>query len=96
MTANNGSMAAGLPAAAAVPLLADVCAVAIVRNNCAGYWLIHLADDKPSAAAMIAALNLALGVTPPQREALLAGSLFGFHTPAADPAQYTAAGHIAR
>lgn len=94
MTGNNGSTAAGLPPAAAVALLADDCAVAIVRNNCAGYWLIALADDKPSAAAQIAAINLALGVTPAQREALLAGSLFGFHTPAADPASYTPAGCI--
>ena len=93
---NNGSPAAGLPPAAAVPLGIDPRAVAIVRNGCAGYWLVTLADDKPTAAAIIGAINLALGVTPPQREALLAGSLFGFHVPAADPKCYTASGAIAR
>jgi len=93
---NNGSPAAGMPPAAAVPLLADSRAVAIVRNGCAGYWLVTLADDKQTAAAIIASINLALGVTAPQREALLAGSLFGFNCPAADPATYTAAGNIAR
>jgi hypothetical protein len=85
-----------MPPAAAVPLLAEPLAVAIVRNGCAGYWLVTLASDKQTAAAIIAAINLALGVTPAQREALLAGSLFGFNCPAADPASYTAAGAIAR
>ena len=34
-------------------------------------------------------LNTALGVTPEQVEAMLHGSMFGFHTPGADPRFYT-------
>jgi hypothetical protein len=33
-------------------------------------------------------LNHALGVTPAMREAMVAGSIFGFHVPGADPAFY--------
>jgi len=37
-------------------------------------------------------LNAVLNVTPAQREAMLAGSAFGWHVPAADPARYDARG----
>jgi hypothetical protein len=70
------------------------CEVGIVRLNCSGYWSVTIADDKATAAAIIAAINCALGVTPPQREAMAAGSMFGFDCPAADPDSYTAAGNL--
>ena len=96
MTRRDDSSAAGMPPAAAVPLLADRLAVAIVRNNCAGYWLVTRCNDEASAAALIAAINIALGVSPPQREAMAAGSMFGYACPAADPLNYDDAGHMLR
>lgn len=89
-----GSPAAGLPAAAAVELAGDPLAVAIVRVGCRGYWLITRSDDPARAAAIREAINCALGVSPAQREAMLAGSMFGFDCPAADPATYTADGRL--
>jgi len=38
-------------------------------------------------------LNRAIGVTPAQREAMLAGSMFGFDTPAAHASSYDANGN---
>ena len=37
-------------------------------------------------------MNRNIGVTPAQREAMKAGSMFGWHTPAADPKNYTEKG----
>ena len=88
------STAAGLPVVAAVELLADPLAVAMVRRGHRGYWLITRCDDQGAAAAMREAINNAAGVTIPQREAMTAGSMFGWHCPAADPRNYTAAGHV--
>lgn len=39
-------------------------------------------------------LNTAQGVTPAQREAMFAGSMFGFHVPGADPDQYDETGRF--
>lgn len=91
---DTGDTAPGLPAVAAVELLADPLAVAMVRRGHSGYWLIHRASDAGTAAAIREAINNAAGVTLPQREAMAAGSMFGWSCPAADPASYTAAGHI--
>jgi hypothetical protein len=87
-------MAAGLPAAAAVELAGDPLAVAIVRAGCRGYWLITRTAEAIQAAAMREAINAALGVTIPQREAMAAGSMFGYGCPAADPANYDDAGNM--
>jgi len=91
---DHGTMAAGLPAAAAVEIASDPLAVAMVRAGCRGYWLIHVADHAGEAAAMRESINAALGVTIPQREAMAAGSMFGFSCPAADPAHYDDAGRL--
>jgi hypothetical protein len=85
-----------LPVAAAVELLADPCAVAIARAGCSGYWLITVAVDEYSAAAMRTSINAALGVTPAQAAAIGAGSMFGWNCPAADPINYDAAGKMLR
>lgn len=88
--------ARGLPAAAAVISPANPCAVVIVRREVAGYWPIRECDDEASATALMAAINGGLGVAAPQREAMLAGSLFGWDCPAADPQTYDARGYIVR
>ncbi len=41
-------------------------------------------------------LNAAVGVSVQQMEAMVAGSLFGFHVPAANPAIYNADGKVCR
>lgn len=45
---------------------------------------------------MVDAENARLGVTPAQREAMLAGSMFGWDTPAANPDMYDAEGMFSR
>ena len=86
--------AAGLPPAAAVEIHGDPQAVAMVRSGCRGYWLIYRTDEAIEAAAIREAINTALGVTIQQREAMAAGSMFGYGCPAADPANYDEAGRI--
>lgn len=49
-----------------------------LRRGEQGYWPAG-SDVDPDD------FNQALGVTPAQREAMLAGSMFGWHTPGADP-----------
>lgn len=39
-------------------------------------------------------LNAMEGVTPPQLSAMHAGSMFGWHVPAANPDNYDAAGNL--
>lgn len=63
--------------------------VIAVRRGEAGYWPIHTtftADE----------LNQDIGVTPAIREAMYAGSMFGWDKPAADPANYDADGNLLR
>lgn len=48
------------------------------------------------AEEVVTRKNAALGVTPAQREAMKAGSLFGFHTAMADPDTYTPEAQAAR
>lgn len=86
--------AAGLPPFAAVINPGDAVAVSIVRNGCRGYWPVTVGVDDMQAAAIVAGINAALGVTPPQAEAMQAGSIFGFDCPGADPASYDSRGNI--
>ena len=97
----------GLPPAAATLNPVDSRAVVIVRNACSGYWPIHTfpqADDSieayktavDHARCLMASINEALGVTPAQREALFAGSMWGFDAPAANPDYYDHNGNIRR
>jgi hypothetical protein len=59
--------------------------VAIKRGE-RGY---HPVPDYPNADKDLAErMNERLGVTPEQAKAMMAGSLFGWHIPAADPATY--------
>ncbi len=86
--------AAVLPPAAATIHTVYSKLVVMVRNNCRGHWPVFTCDDADAAAMLVAAINTALGVTPPQREALFAGSMFGHDCPAADPSNYDERGHI--
>lgn len=77
------------------PDLPDVC---YVFEPSVGYGLCALkkgvkgfypVKDYPNANAAFAdRLNFRLGVTKAQREAMLAGSMFGWNIPAADPKTY--------
>ena len=92
---NNAADAApGLPAAAAVISPGDPVAVTMVRAHVRGYWLITVAIDEMQAAAIVAGINTALGNTPPQVEAMAAGSMFGWHCPGANPANYDERGNL--
>lgn len=64
--------------------------VVIVERGVTGYCPLPAADQLPQVKrgedpTDAAALNAAIGVTPAQATAMLAGSIFGFHVPAADP-----------
>ena len=58
-------------------------AVIAIKKGERGYW-----TTKDMVAADVDFFNEKLGVTPAQREAMIAGSLFGFDVPGADPAVY--------
>lgn len=63
--------------------------VIAVKRHESGYHPIHTKSNAD-------ALNAAEGVSNAQREAMLAGSLFGWHCRAADPNNYDAAGNLRR
>lgn len=48
----------------------------------------HAALTEETARCLVRDVNRHLGVSPSQREALLAGSLYGWDSPAADPSLY--------
>lgn len=64
--------------------------VTILKNGESGYWeYAELSADR--AKAMVDRRNEALGVTPATREAMQAGSLFGWNLPIADPKHHETA-----
>jgi hypothetical protein len=65
----------------------------MVMKDRLGYWLpstIGIVDETMTADKW----NTAHGISKAESEAMLAGSLFGFDIPAADPANYDAAGNL--
>ena len=63
--------------------------VGIVKKGESGYYKTDLADGVPSAMKnLVDSMNRKLGVSKAQAEAMKAGSMFGWDTPAADPKSY--------
>ena len=59
-----------------------------IHRGVPGYTPLRVFDSEEEAAAMVKSLNDDMGVTPEQREAMVNGSMFGWHTPSADPDRY--------
>lgn len=71
--------------------------IGIVKKGESGYYKTDLMECNninryTKAKEFVNELNEQLGVTPAQREAMKAGSMFGWQTPAADPKNYTEKG----
>ncbi|WP_273454443.1 hypothetical protein [Nevskia ramosa] len=65
--------------------------IVCVRRGERGYFTTTLDDPCLSverAKAIVQTYNDKLGVTLEQKSAMIAGSLFGWHTPGADPDRY--------
>lgn len=73
------------PATASVPVR-----YVVVRPGEGGYTPLRGQDGQTldEVEAVITVLFKTRAATPAEREAALAGSMFGWHTPAADPALY--------
>lgn len=59
-----------------------------IHRGVPGYSPLHIHNTAEDAETQVARLNERKGVTSAQREAMLAGSMFGWHVPAADPDTY--------
>ncbi len=69
--------------------LLDTGAVVILKRGKTGYYKTDIPfKDRVSAVALVEEYNSKLGVSKAQLEAMKAGSMFGFHVPAADPKNY--------
>ena len=69
--------------------LLDTGAVVILKRGETGYYKTDIPfTDRESARALVEEYNSKLGVSKAQLEAMKAGSMFGFHVPAADPKNY--------
>lgn len=67
--------------------------IGIINKGEMGYTDSKSGNGKPSEnRRLVDEMNRNIGVTPAQREAMKAGSMFGWHTPAADPKNYTEKG----
>lgn len=67
--------------------------VGIVRKGESGFYRTDIQGGKPSETnALVNDMNEKLGLTKDQKEAMKAGSMFGWDTPAADPKSYDKSG----
>lgn len=63
--------------------------IATIKKGCAGYYPTPLGTDSiEKNRAMVELLNTKNNIMPNQAEAMKAGSMFGWETPAADPKNY--------
>lgn len=66
------------------------------RRGILGYYHVRTYRGPKAhadAGELVASMNLGAGVTRPQAEAMINGSMFGWDTPAADPDNYDAKGN---
>ena len=69
--------------------------VIIIKHGESGYYTCEYStDDKAFNRAMVDDRNSNLGVSKAQVEAMLAGSMFGWDVPAADPKSYDENGKL--
>lgn len=90
----NRERGADLAASAALPewcysTLLDTGMVIILKRGETGYYKTDIPfTSKENARALADEYNRRMGVTKAQEAAMSAGSMFGFHVPGADPANY--------
>ena len=88
-----GEVPAALPERCYSTLL-DTGKVVILKRGETGYYRTDIPfTSREEAKALVDEYNRRLGVTKAQAAAMSAGSMFGFHVPAADPANYDEDGH---
>lgn len=80
-------MRSSLPARCYI-LLEDEVRMVCIRKGEPGYLLVNVEGDREMLTQRAAAENRMLGVTEAQKEAMLAGSMFGWAAPAANPKNY--------
>lgn len=83
--------APGLPETAYAVHLVDGSLIIIARGE-EGYY--PYAEPSPANEQVAATLNAKMGVSAAQAAAMVAGSIFGWHVPGADPARYTDDGRL--
>ena len=67
--------------------------IGIINKGEMGYTDSKSGNGRPSEnRRLVDEMNRNIGVSPAQYEAMKAGSMFGWHTPAADPKNYTEKG----
>ena len=77
--------------------LAETGEVIIIKKGEIGYYRTDIPfADKEEGKAIAKEYNRKLGVTKAQEEAMKAGSMFGWHVPAADPKNYDERGQLRR
>ncbi len=69
--------------------------IIIVKKGESGYYRTDkYGHDRQAAQAIVDEYNGRLGVSKAQEAAMLAGSMFGWHVPGADPKNYDEQGHL--
>jgi hypothetical protein len=85
MNAHPSAFSDELPKMCAAVLQPEAVLIGIRRGQC-GYYQMYDGEITGHAARVVAdRINNAFNVTPRQREAMLVGSMMGWHCPAAKP-----------